>query len=133
MIKARTILLVEDEPSLRDELAELLITLGFRCLATDNGAAAFDVLKCERVDLLLCDVNLAGEDGLNLIRRMHGELGEIFTRIAVIVMTGHTALVESQCDNMDHLISAFLLKPIRLRDLRALLDSLIGEGVRDVA
>lgn len=58
------ILLVEDEPTLRELFAEQLSELGYQVIAVANGAAAVEILHSGRpIDLLLTDVGLPG--GLN--------------------------------------------------------------------
>ena len=58
------ILLVEDEPTLRELFSEQLSDLGYQIIAVANGAAAVEVLhSSRRIDLLLTDVGLPG--GLN--------------------------------------------------------------------
>lgn len=58
------ILLVEDEPTLRELFAEQLADLGYQVIAVENGGAALNILHSNRrIDLLLTDVGLPG--GLN--------------------------------------------------------------------
>lgn len=133
MPPAPAILIVEDERTLREELSELLKTLNYQCFCADNGLAALHILESEAIDILLCDVNLSGEDGVNLVKRLHDHDNRLLAGLGVVMMTGHTDLVESVRGNIDQLCDAFLLKPVRLRDLRAVLDRVIARVRADVA
>jgi DNA-binding NtrC family response regulator len=62
------ILLVDDEPELRETLAELLESVGHKVIQSDDGRAAADLLSSGDFDVLLSDVRLPGLDGLSLVR-----------------------------------------------------------------
>jgi len=68
---------VDDEPAVRDAVGEYLSRHGFLVSACDGGAA-LDALMAERpVDLVLLDVNMPGEDGVSIARRLRagGKIG----------------------------------------------------------
>lgn len=82
-----SILVVEDEPALRELFAEQLSGLGYLISAVANGADAVDILRSDRrIDLLLTDVGLPG--GLNV--RQVAEAGQQ-TRpdLKVLFITGY--------------------------------------------
>jgi PAS domain S-box-containing protein len=65
-----TILVVDDDPDVREVAVSSLESFGYRLLAAENGLAALDVLKgTERVDLLLVDMAMPGMNGVEVIRR----------------------------------------------------------------
>ena len=71
------ILIVEDDPSVRDVLAEYLGTHGYEVAHVGSGAAMREAIETSLPDVVLLDVNLPGEDGLSLalaaraLRRRH--------------------------------------------------------------
>ena len=72
------ILIVEDDPSVRDMLAEYLGTHGYEVVRVDRGTAMREAVEASLPDVVLLDVNLPGEDGLRpgplparAIRRRH--------------------------------------------------------------
>ena len=68
--KGATILVVDDDPGVREVAVSSLESFGYRLLAAENGLAALDVLKgTERVDLLLVDMAMPGMNGVEVIRR----------------------------------------------------------------
>jgi len=62
------ILVVDDDPDLRDLLADYLGVNGFQVTAAANGQAMHQALGRDRVDALVLDLMLPGEDGLALTR-----------------------------------------------------------------
>jgi signal transduction histidine kinase len=67
-----TVLLVEDEPLLRDSTAESLALKGFSVLTATNGDEALEVFQKDggRISLVLSDLGLPGFDGEELLRRL---------------------------------------------------------------
>jgi len=66
-----TILVVDDEPALRDIFAKWLKAVGCgRVLTAADGAAALEVVKDEQVDLLITDVRMPVMDGVMLVRSL---------------------------------------------------------------
>jgi two-component system CheB/CheR fusion protein len=83
-----TILIVEDDPDVRDLLAQLLADEGYRTLAAPDGIAALELVERgkARPDLLLTDYNLPnGCDGLELGTRLRRQLHK---DIPIVVLTG---------------------------------------------
>lgn len=65
-----TVLLVDDEATLREPLAEYLVGQGFVVLEAESAAAARSLLVDARPDIVLLDVMMPGEDGLSLCRHL---------------------------------------------------------------
>jgi CheY-like chemotaxis protein len=62
-----TVLVVEDEPVIRDLIVEVLRELGYRALEAADGTAGLKVLQSrKRIDLLVTDVGLPGVNGRQL-------------------------------------------------------------------
>lgn len=64
------ILLVDDEPSIREPLSKYLETQGYRVNACENAALARSALLSYQIDLVLLDIMMPGEDGLSLCRHL---------------------------------------------------------------
>ena len=76
------ILVLDDEPFMLKLLARLLTNLGFTHVATcDNGQAALDLVDdaVHVPQLILCDLNMPGMDGVEFIRKLveHGYMGSL--------------------------------------------------------
>ena len=78
-----TILIVDDEPGVRDLLALLLSRDGYQVRTAANGTAALTAFKDGDVDLVLQDLKMPGMDGLALLQA----LKEKAPRVPVIVLT----------------------------------------------
>ena len=64
------LLLVDDEPTLREPLAEYLTGQGFSVRQAESAALARSELRVQRPDLVLLDIMMPGEDGLSLTRHL---------------------------------------------------------------
>jgi len=119
-----TILLVEDEDSLREVTREYLSNKGYTVLVAADADAAVEVAKrCDTpIDLLLTDVILPGSSGVQLAQRLAPD----HSRMRVLYVSGYTA------DAIVHQVGhdptfAFLSKPFELpaltRKIRSILDA----------
>ncbi len=61
------ILIVDDEPVIQRTLRRLLVKAGYECTIANNGAEARQVLHEQACPLVLCDVNMPGESGIDLV------------------------------------------------------------------
>ena len=115
------ILVVDDEPLIRKTLAEFLTSEGF---VVDAAASAEEALEraAERAyDVALCDVQLPGLDGLELLER----LLKVSPRTFVLLITAY-ATVESAVEAFQRGAHDYLMKPI-------LLDEVLGKIRRMLA
>ncbi len=78
------ILIVDDEEQIRTLLARLLGAHGYECLTAESAAAARRVLKETNVALVLSDVNMPGESGIEFTREVLAHYPET----AVVMVTG---------------------------------------------
>src|SRR5919197_2274137 len=67
------VLVVDDDPTIRELVADYLGKNELRVTAVGDGTAMRDVLKDQVVDLLVLDLGLRGEDGMSIARRMRDE------------------------------------------------------------
>src|SRR4029453_2425079 len=76
------VLVVDDEPIVRDVLSRYLSREGFEVEGAADGQAALDVLEPIRPELIVLDLMLPGIDGLEVLRRIRSQNGG-----AVIMLT----------------------------------------------
>ena len=83
-----TILVVEDEPQLRDLTGQYLKTRGYTVLVAENGAAALEVARRHRgvIHLLLTDIIMPVMNGRELAQRMAG----LSPKTRIVFMSGYT-------------------------------------------
>lgn len=66
----RTILLISNEPDSLENLSLVLQEIGYKVLATNDGTIGFRLIRKERPDLIISEINLPGISGLELCRRI---------------------------------------------------------------
>ena len=87
-MKAHKVWLVDDDPSLRWVMGEALREAGHAPRDFSNTEEVLDALKETTPDVLITDIHLPGEDGLQLLR----ELRASYPRLPVVVVTAHSDL-----------------------------------------
>ena len=84
----RKILVVDDEPIARDNLAHVVAKDGHLVRVAASGQEAVDLLRDEEMDLVLTDLCMQGRDGMAVL----GEARALWPAIEVIVITGHATV-----------------------------------------
>jgi DNA-binding response OmpR family regulator len=77
-----TLLLVEDDPDLRDATELLLIQRGYHVIATGNGLRAVDLAEEHQPEVAVIDLLLPGQSGFQVTMALKARFGE---RVRVIV------------------------------------------------
>jgi two-component system OmpR family response regulator len=85
---AAHILVVDDEPLIRDLVAAHFRRLGFDVAVADDGHDALRVMAVRRTDILITDLQMPGLDGHGLLQRVREE----FPLTRAIVLTGYVTL-----------------------------------------
>ena len=117
-----TVLVVDDDPDVRDILRKSLKIGGYRVMLAQDGLAALELLRKELPDLIILDDMMPRMTGRELLTRLH-ELG--FVDRTMVVML--TALPEKAVDRKKYLslgASAVLFKPFGQREMRMIVDNL---------
>lgn len=115
-----TILVVEDERELRDELVELIELRGFDVLGAADAASAEATLRqSEGPWIMLTDLKLPDSSGMELIRLIRAD-ATLSARVQrMTIMTGHTELTEQVERDLSVNMVDMLLKPIKTAALLA--------------
>jgi len=110
-LKATRVLIVDDEPGIRDSLSGVLEDEGFSCHAIESGEKAIEELARQNYDVVLLDVWLPGMDGMETLARIQ-EI-PFSDRPQVIIISGHgtieTAVKATKLGAFD-----FLEKPLTI-------------------
>ena len=110
---ARTILVVDDEPTLREALVDALEADGFRVVAAADGREALTSFRAERPDLVLLDLMLPELSGIEVCRIIRAESG-----VPIVMLTAK----DSELDKVVGLelgADDYVTKPFSLRELTA--------------
>ena len=112
------IVVVDDEPSIRRLVADLLTEEGHEVLETSNGRAAVDLVRESQPDLILMDIMmpvLNGVDATFEIRQLEG-----MASVPVVLMS---AIPNNHVRSMDH--TAFLPKPFGITQLLSVIHRML--------
>ena len=113
------VLIVEDDEVARTKLAGYLETAGHRVSEAVDGRGLRQVMVSDPVDLVLLDINLPGEDGLDLTRFIRAN-----SDVGIILVTGRT-------DDVDRIVGLeigaddYVTKPFNPRELLARVKTLL--------
>ncbi len=92
--KLSRVLVVEDEPFIRTTTVDYLEDLGYTVFEAKDAASALKVLETERIELLLTDVGLPGQTGIELALQSRDR----FPDIKVVLATGYNRLFDDARD-----------------------------------
>jgi len=104
-----TILIVDDEPGIREVMADVLGDEGHQVLAAEDGLAGLALLAARTVDLVFLDVWLPNMGGIDVLRRIRSE----YPDTAVVMISGH-ANIKLAVDAVKMGAFDFLEKPLSL-------------------
>ena len=124
---ARTILVVDDETTLRETLVEALEAEGFRVVAAADGREALARFRSERPDLVLLDLMLPELSGIEVCRIIRAESG-----VPIVMLTAK----DSELDKVVGLelgADDYVTKPFSLRELSARIRALFRRSEQAVA
>lgn len=119
----RKILVVDDEPAIRDSL-RLLLTGTFDVSTAPDGVEALKLLEQVQPDLILLDVMMPNLDGIETLRKIR-EL----QRQTPVVMLSALNTVKTAVQAMKHGAVDYLNKPFEIEELTALIVKLLEQGV----
>jgi DNA-binding response OmpR family regulator len=124
-MSAPRVLVVDDEPTVRDVVGKYLTRDGFQVAELDNGAAVAETVASFRPDLVVLDVMLPGASGLDVLRGLDG-------RLPVILLTART-------DEQDKVLGLelgaddYVVKPFSPRELVARVRSVLRRAAAPAA
>ena len=128
---AKRILVVDDEPALCEVLKARLETFGYAVSVAHDGSEAWEKILSDAPGLVLLDIQLPGEDGFSLLRKLrsyhdpqNADREDRIRELPVIVITGRGEGMKDLFEQEK--ISGYVTKPID----SALIKKLIEEALR---
>lgn len=118
-----TILVVDDELSMREMLQIALEKESYEVLLAENGTKAIKMIEEERYDLLLCDMKMPGVSGMDVLKKSK----ELHPDVPVIIITAFTTS-ESAREAMKVGAYDYLQKPFDLEDLTLIINNALERG-----
>ena len=114
---ARRVLVVDDEPSVREMLSDFLEMNDFICMQAENGATAVDVSRREKPDLIILDVRMPGVSGMQALREIKQSRPD-----QPVIMVTAVSEVETAVEAMRLGAADYVVKPFVLHDMLAIVD-----------
>ena len=108
-----TILVCDDEPDVREMLQEYLSKRGFEVLTAASSEELHTKFEGARIDLILLDINMPGQDGLTTLRTLRTE-----SQIPVVMLTAASEVID-KIVGLEMGADDYLAKPVDLRELEA--------------
>jgi len=116
-LREKSVLIIEDEDSIRENLSEILALHGYKVLAVNDGEAGLEAVKKRPPDVVLTDLKLPKMDGIEAIRAVK----EHSPNTICIMLTGY-ATIETAVEAMKVGAFTYLQKPFGKDELLVTLD-----------
>lgn len=111
-MKELSVLILDDEPRMRDEIEEFLSSRQYRVHKSGKPSEAFYILDHEEVDILILDVKLPEMDGIEVLERVKQD----YPGLEVIMISGHGDM-NTVIESMRRGAFDYFRKPFRLPEI----------------
>jgi DNA-binding NtrC family response regulator len=116
MAKKISILIVDDEESVRDSLSNWFTEDGFRVESAENAKKALSMLESENFDIVLADLKMPGMDGLEMLRRI-----KFLRKDSIVIVMTAFATVDTAVKALKDGAFDYVTKPFDPDDLSHLI------------
>ncbi len=113
----KSILVVDDEQSMRIFLTKILLQENYSVVTASSGAEAINRVTCDEPDIVLLDLRLPDMDGMTVMEKVK----KILPAVPVIIITAHGG-VQSAVEAMKKGAFHYLTKPFKVEELLMMLD-----------
>lgn len=114
MTTSRTVLVVDDDPMLRDLLVQTLTAIGHESVSAVDGLDALEQMKKRTFDVVISDIKMPNMDGLQLLK----EIRESHASTPVLFISGYATSEMIQLAQPD----GFLTKPFRIHQVEDMIE-----------
>jgi two-component system phosphate regulon response regulator OmpR len=121
---ASHIVVCDDEPDVRDMVAEYLEGRGYTVTTAAGGPALREIVDTRPVDVVILDIRMPGEDGLSLARHLREH-----SDVAIIMLTASADVVD-RVVGLEVGADDYLAKPVDLRELLARVKAVLRRVIR---
>jgi DNA-binding response OmpR family regulator len=120
------ILLIEDEPLVRQVIAQMLVDAGHEVVEADNGVQGVRLFRVHSPNIVITDIVMPEKEGIEIIREIH----EQQTNIPIIAISGIAAYGSVYLRAASALgADAVLAKPFSARELVAKVDEVLSKSL----
>lgn len=124
MTEAKRILLVEDTPELREDLALELHDAGYQVIEAGDGRTALAAFASHSPHLVLCDIQLPDVDGISVLAAIRNGQDQTSQVPAIVVSAFSDSDLRDQASRLG--IEQFMVKPIDFDDLLGVIATVLG-------
>ena len=118
------VLIVDDDKNVRLVYNEVLSDVGYEVLEAENGKETFDILDRELIDLVVLDIKLRAESGLDVLQKITKE----FPKLPVILCSAYASY---QDDYTSWLAESYVIKSTDPEELLREIDKVLHQrGVK---
>jgi DNA-binding response OmpR family regulator len=121
------ILIMDDEPSLRNILATTVSSMGHTVVTAEDGKQAIELAKKDNPDILLLDLQVPDMDGLEVLK----ELKTINPSFKCVMLSG-TADVQMAITAMKKGASDFIAKPFKIDEIKRVVNKVLAMKTADI-
>ena len=107
MVRKISILIVDDEESVRDSLLSWFTEDGFRVECAENAKKALSMLESDQFDIILADIKMPGMDGLEMLRRIKSLKSDSIVIVMTAFATVDTAVKALKDGAFDYVTKPF--------------------------
>ena len=118
------ILIVDDEQLIRETLTMILLEKGYTVITAKDGTSGIEIFQTEQPDMVILDIRLPDMNGLDVLKRMKKENGDI----SVIMITAYHDM-ETTIQAMRFQAYEYIHKPIDANELESTVDK-VAENIR---
>lgn len=120
----QSILVVDDDPQIRQLMIDVLIRDGYRITWAADGQEAIDKIAINPVDMVITDLSMPVRDGFALIN----DLRRDYPQIPIVVVSGNHDFICGNEGMSSIRADLFVAKPFSLSHLRTVVRTLLGTG-----
>ena len=121
-MKTKTILIVDDEPSMRIALSESLESCGYKVETSESGTDALAKFQEDKFEVVITDMRMPGMGGMEVLRGIK----KVSSRTPVVVITAY-GTVNTAVEAMKEGAADFIMKPFSVDHLESLVKKVVAE------
>lgn len=126
MVIKKTILLIEDNFLLLENISEILELENYEVISAENGSKAISILENNIPDIVICDVLMPGINGYEVLKKIRSN--PITADTPFIFFTAKSEKVDID-EGLEMGADAFLIKPFEVDDLLRLIDTCLKKSL----
>jgi len=123
-----SVLIVDDLPIVRLSLQRILAKAGYRCREAEDVSSALAVLDEEHIDLVLCDIQMPGASGLDLVKAIQPRIPD-----TSVIMVSSLEDAETAIECLHQGAFGYVLKPYQPREILVQVNGALRRRMLEIA